>query len=58
MQAVKALVGVLPVVFILPTLINIIQKAVSGQPIDVASLLTQLLPVILISTLLPALFGE
>jgi len=58
MQAVKNLIGILPVVFILPTLINLIQRAAQGQQIDIGTLITQLVPVIVISTLLPALFGE
>lgn len=52
----KSLVGILPVVAVLPPLMNLFQSLQAGQQLDIMQLINSILPAILMGTLLPAVF--
>ena len=52
----KSLIGVLPVLVVVPPLMNLFQTLQSGQQLDIMQLINTILPAVVMGTLLPAVF--
>jgi hypothetical protein len=56
-SALQALVGIIPVIVMVPAITQIAQSLSSGQPLDIGTLFQQLLPPILVAAIVPSLFS-